>query len=136
MQTENTTYKPPGAEMASGGIGEKFADASAQIQNKASELGRSAAAKIDSKRDAAAGGLEIAAGKIHDNANSLPGGNRVSGTAHAAANTLSSTANYIREHDVNSMIGDFYELVKKNPGPSLLGAAALGFLVARSFSRD
>jgi hypothetical protein len=27
-------------------------------------------------------------------------------------------------------------LVKNNPGPALLTAAALGFLVARTFSRD
>jgi hypothetical protein len=27
-------------------------------------------------------------------------------------------------------------VVRKNPGPALLAAAALGFLVARTFSRD
>jgi hypothetical protein len=33
-------------------------------------------------------------------------------------------------------MGDVQKLVKNNPGPALLIAAALGFLVARTFSRD
>ena len=136
MSTENTLgYKSSEATTAPG-ISEKFTDASSQLKNKASELGRSAAAKLDSSRGAAAGGLDSAADKLHGNADSLPGGQKVSGAAHKVANGLSSTATYIREHDVNSMVGDFYEVVKKNPGPALLGAAALGFLVARSFSKD
>lgn len=134
MSTDNTLgYQP---SQTSTGIGEKFADASTQIKDKASELGRAAAAKIDGTRDATAGGLDSAADKLHANADSLPGGTKVSGAAHKVANSLSSTADYIRQHDVNGMLSDVYELVKKNPGPALLGAAALGFLVARSFSRD
>jgi hypothetical protein len=33
------------------------------------------------------------------------------------------------------MIDDVMQLVKNNPGPALLGAAALGFLVGRALSR-
>jgi hypothetical protein len=32
------------------------------------------------------------------------------------------------------MMADVQELVKKNPGPALLVAAAAGYLVARAFS--
>jgi hypothetical protein len=32
------------------------------------------------------------------------------------------------------MIGDLETLVKKNPGPALLAAGVIGFLVGRAFS--
>jgi len=67
---------------------------------------------------------------------SLPGGESVKGAAHAAADALSSTADYVRENDLKSMLTDVRKLVKNNPGPALLTAAVLGFLVARTFSRD
>lgn len=107
-----------------------------QVKTKASELRRMASEKLDQNRDRAAGGLETAAQKLHDKAASLPGGQTVSKAAHAAADTLISTADYIREHDVNSMMEDAGRLVKNNPGPALLCAAALGFLVVRRFSND
>jgi hypothetical protein len=34
------------------------------------------------------------------------------------------------------MMGDLMQLVRNNPGPALLGALALGFLVGRALSRD
>ena len=49
---------------------------------------------------------------------------------------LKSAADYVRENDVSSMMTDLARLVKNNPGPAMLCAAALGFLVARSFSDD
>jgi hypothetical protein len=49
---------------------------------------------------------------------------------------LASTADYIRDNDLKSMMTDVQTLVKKNPGPALLTAAALGFMMARTFSRD
>jgi ElaB/YqjD/DUF883 family membrane-anchored ribosome-binding protein len=105
-----------------------------QAKDKVSGLGRAAADKIDDNRDGVAGGLETAAATLHEKAESLPGGEKISDIAHSAADKLSTTANYVRGHDVNSMMADVQELVKKNPGPALLVSAALGFLVARAFS--
>ena len=56
--------------------------------------------------------------------------------AHATADKLNSTADNVRNHDVGRMIGDVETIVKDNPGPALLIAAALGFLVDRAFSRN
>lgn len=103
---------------------------------EASALGRSAADTIDANRSTAAGGLDSAASAIHQKADSLPGGESVHSAAHTAADALSSTADYVRENDVKSMLSDLQSLVKKNPGPALLTAAVLGFLVARTLSRD
>ena len=80
------------------------------------------------------GGLATVASTLHEKAESLPGGEKVTTMAHSAADKLSATADYVREHDVNSMMADVERLVKNNPGPSLLAAAVVGFLVGRTFS--
>jgi hypothetical protein len=56
--------------------------------------------------------------------------------AHAVADSLDHTTKYIREHDVASMVSDVKRLVKDNPVPALIGAAILGFVLARTLSRD
>ena len=87
-------------------------------------------------RGAAATGLDKAASALHDKAESLPGGEKVTSLAHAAADRMTSTADYVREHDVDGMMKDVESLVKNNPGRSLLAAAIVGFLLGRTFSRD
>jgi hypothetical protein len=85
---------------------------------------------------ATAGGLDSAASALHQNAEGLPGGDSVKSAAHTAADALSSTADYVRGNDLKGMLADVKKIVKNNPGPALLTAAVLGFLVARTFSRD
>ena len=133
MANKITSFGDPTADAPST-VGEKLSDAAAQVKDKVSDLGRTAADKIDENRGAAASGLEKAASALHENAEGLPGGEKVASLAHAAAEKLSSTAKYVREHDVNRMMADVETLVKNNPGPSLLAAAVIGFLVGRAFS--
>ncbi len=133
---ENITTTKNAASEASSDLGQKLSNVSVDVKTKATELGRAAVDKVDENRDAAASGLESAATKIHEKADSLPGGKNASRVAHVTADKLSATANYIREHDVDSMMSDLSRLVKNNPGPALLAAAALGFVIARSLSDD
>ena len=49
---------------------------------------------------------------LDEKAGSLPGGERVTSLAHATAEKLSSTADYVREHNVNQMVTDVETLVK------------------------
>ena len=135
MPNKATTFQDR-VEGDSSTLGEKLSDTATQVKDKVSEMGRSAADKIDENRDAAAGGLDKAAAALHENAESIPGGEKVTGMAHATAEKLSATAGYVREHDVNKMMFDVESLVKKNPGPSLLVAAIVGFLVGRAFSNN
>lgn len=113
---------------------DQISGVAAQAKDKIAGAGRAAVDKIDDNRDSVAGGLETAASTLHEKAESLPGGEKVSGLAHSAADKLSTTADYVRQHDVNSMMADVQEMVKKNPGPALLLSAVLGFLLARAFS--
>lgn len=50
--------------------------------------------------------------------------------------TPPATADYVRKTDLKSMMAEAQRIVKNNPGPALLTAAVLGFLVARTFSRN
>ena len=115
-------------------VGENITDAATRIRDKAGDLGQTAANKIDENRDAAARGLDSAAATLNEKADKLPGGEKVTAVAHATADKLATTADYVRHHDVSSMMEDVERLVKNNPGPSLLAAAAIGFLVGRAFS--
>ena len=117
-------------------LSDRVSDAVEQTKGKLTEFGSAAADKIDQNRIAAASGLEGAAGTLHQRADQLPGGEKVSNMAHSAADKLSATADYVRQNDLNSMMSDVESFVKKNPGPALLVAAGLGFLVARALSSD
>jgi ElaB/YqjD/DUF883 family membrane-anchored ribosome-binding protein len=131
-----TSFNEPVESAGSSSVSEKISDTATQVKEKVSDLGRTAVGKIDENRDAAATGLDKAASALHEKAESLPGGEKVTSLAHATADKLSSTADYVRDHDVKRMMGDVETLVKNNPGPSLLVAAVFGFLVARAFSSN
>ena len=105
-------------------------------KGKASEMGQRVADTIDENRGAAASGLESAAGALREKADTLPGGEKVAKAAHATADAVGNAADYVRDNDVRVMMTDVQKLVKNNPGVALLTAAALGFLIARTFSRD
>jgi ElaB/YqjD/DUF883 family membrane-anchored ribosome-binding protein len=117
-------------------VGDKLSNTAGQVKEKVSEIGTAAKDKIDENRGSAASGLEKAASTLHEKADGLPGGEKISSLAHATADKLSNTAEYVRDHDVNRMMSDVEELVKNNPGPSLLAAAVIGFLVGRAFTSN
>jgi ElaB/YqjD/DUF883 family membrane-anchored ribosome-binding protein len=117
-------------------VKDKVADAASTARQKVSDVGRQATDKIDEKRAPAADALQSAAATLHEKAEGLPGGETVKGVAHSAAEKLESTAGYIREHDVRAMLSDVEDIVKRNPGPSLLIAVAVGFLIGRAFRED
>ena len=97
---------------------------------------KDAMSEVDKGRSKAADRLEDAASTVHERADELPGGPRVKEFAHAAADRLSTTADYVRDHDARRMMADVETAVKNNPGPALLIAAAFGFVLGRALTRD
>ena len=89
----------------------------------------------DEGRQTAAERLASAASAVRDRADELPGGPKVQQFAHAAAERLSTTADYVRSHDGKRMLADVQRVVKSNPGPALAVAAALGFVIGRTLTR-
>jgi ElaB/YqjD/DUF883 family membrane-anchored ribosome-binding protein len=112
------------------------ADSLGVSKGKAAEMGQKVADKIDENRGAAASGLESAAGALREKADTLPGGEKVVTAAHATADAVGVAADYVRDTDVKAMMADVLKLVKNNPGAALLTAAAVGFLMGRTLSRD
>jgi hypothetical protein len=86
--------------------------------------------------DPVARGIDSAADSLHANADRLPGGERVADAAHSAADGMERAADYLRDQDLRGMLSDVRESVARHPGAALLAAAALGFVIARSLSRD
>ena len=102
----------------------------AALKNKARDAGTRAAERADQARVSAAAGLDSVASTLHTK------GEQVAGAAHGAADAVAYGAEYLRENDVRTMLSDIVEVIRRNPGPSLLGAAALGFMLGRALSRD
>jgi ElaB/YqjD/DUF883 family membrane-anchored ribosome-binding protein len=84
----------------------------------------------------AADRLEGVASAVQERVRELPGGQRVKELASAAADRLSTTADYMRTHDAKRMMADMETVVKNNPGPALLVAAVFGFVLGRALTRD
>ena len=139
MPTRARTYTGDVTDTFSGAgtdLKEKVTDAATTTKQRVVDAGRQAGDKIDEKRGPAADTLHSAAATIHEKAEDLPGGETVRNVAHSAAEKLDVTAGYIREHDVKAMLSDVEDIVKRNPGPSLLIAVAIGFLIGRAFRED
>lgn len=76
-----------------------------------------------------------AASTLHEKADRLPGGEKVARAAHSTADVLERTAQYLEDQDWRAMLADLRQVAKRHPGATLITAAALGFLLARSLSR-
>jgi len=115
---------------------DQIAGRARDVKDSAVEAGRKAADKIDEQREPSARALENAATTLHDKAGSLPGGEKVANIAHKAADKMQSTADYVRNHDVNAMWSDAEDFVRRYPGQMLAAAAVIGFLVGRAVKSD
>ena len=118
----SSTQDPTAASEAAGAF--------TTLKSKAQEVGAKAAHRADQARVGAAAGLDTVASNLHEQ------GDRMASAAHSAADAVTHGAEYLRANDVETMMGDLVDVVRRNPGPALLGAAALGFLLGRALSRD
>ena len=109
---------------------ESLSDAAKTVKDKTQEFGRDAMNKIEENRVSAAGALHNAASTLHQKADKLPNGPDV---AHSAADRVEAVASYLQGHDTKQMMADVETVVRRNPGPSLLVAGALGFWIGRAF---
>jgi len=123
-----------GSDISDVGVKERVSDMATQAREKASELGKNAANAIDS-------GIHTAADKLHGTASTLrntgnTGSTRVSAVANRAADGLEATARYIQDYDTREMLGSVEQIVRRNPGPSLIIAAVAGFLIGSALRNN
>ena len=111
-------------------------DGGSQATSRAPEFRRRAAAAIDERKGSIADGIESAATSLHEGAERLPLGEKVTSAAHTTADAMQKAADYVRDQDVQEILSDAQQIVKRHPGVALLAAAAAGFLLARAISRN
>jgi ElaB/YqjD/DUF883 family membrane-anchored ribosome-binding protein len=135
MASRNTPVDNPMANK-NASFGKELADRASEAKDSISDMARTATKKVDEGRSIAAERLEGVASAVQERVGELPGGQRVKELASAAADGLSTTADYVRTHDAKRMMADMETVVKNNPGPAMLVAAVFGFVLGRALTRD
>ncbi len=108
----------------------KAAEAAETAGSAIRDIGRRAQAKADDARTSAADNLGWAASALHDKAD------RMAESGHAAAAKVGAAGEYFRESSVESMTNDVRELVRRNPGKTLILAVLAGVFVGQALARD
>lgn len=125
---ENDWAMNPAQSRTADNIAEKASDA----KNAVAGMARGAMDTLNAGRSGAAKGLEAVASGLQEHADVLPGGESVREFARKGADHVTETADYVRGTDLRAMMADVESVVKKNPGPALLIAAGLGFVIGRA----
>ena len=112
-----------------------ISDIATKAHDKAQAVAHAAADTVEQNRATAARVLANAASTIRDSATRLPGSQGITRLAHAAAEEIDTTAQYVREHTTQQMMVDLKYFVRRHPGASVVGAAIVGVLVGRQFRK-
>lgn len=135
MSQDNISSVPHAPPASGPDVAEKLLDAASRARGKATNPEHFA----EPHGDGAEGSMSStgnAHAQSHARAEPSVGSKRLTRAAHATANTLNHTAEYIRKHDAASMLSDAKRLAKDNPGLTLLGGAIIGFVLAKLWARD
>lgn len=107
------------------------------LKDHASNYGTQAADKArefaDTGKHRATGALDQLSQMLHDAAGQVDEklGSQYGGYARSAAGQVSSFADQLKAKDVDALVDDARDYVRKSPGVAIGIAAALGFVVAR-----
>lgn len=117
--------------------GGKFGKAKEKISERAGELKSSLADKLDQGaeklRQRAHGGQYAAA--TPEGSVSVAENDKIAQVADKVAGGMQSTANWVRNADLESVKGDIERQVKEHPARSLVVAVGLGYLLGKAFRR-
>lgn len=120
-----TSFEPAGGTIKDK-ISEKTADLRGQAADKARDLASQGKDKAVSALDNVVKLVDDAAGTIDEKV-----GEQYGAYARRAAESISSLASSIRDKDVDDLVRDAREAVRKSPAIAIGAAAAVGFLIAR-----
>jgi hypothetical protein len=127
-----------GSATIEGGTG-KFNKAKDKIGERASELKSSLADKLEQGaeklRQRAHGGAQYAGATGDGGVTTVAEDDKIAKVADKVAGGMQSTANWVRNADLESVKGDIERQVKDHPARSLLVAVGLGYLLGKAFRR-
>ncbi len=128
------TYANEGETSAAAG---KLGDAAAKVSDATSSLRAQATDKVygiaAQGKDRALGVLDNVTQLVEDAARQIDekAGERYGDYARQASHAVAGLADNLRERDVDDLVDDARELVRKSPAVAIGAAAAVGFLLAR-----
>jgi len=127
-----------GAGTSTESVGGKVGKAKEKISERAGELKSSFADKLDQGaeklRQRAHGGGQYAAA-TGDGAIGVSENDKMAQVADKVAGGMQSTANWVRNADLETVKGDIERQVKEHPARSLLVAVGLGYVLGKAFRR-
>ena len=113
-------------------VGDKAREMASGVGHRVSEAASSVGHKADESASSVGSGIQSLAGTIRQK---LPHEGMVGSAGSAVADTLERGGRYLQNEGLSGMAGDFTNLVRRNPIPSLLIAFGVGFVIARSTLR-
>lgn len=93
-------------------------------------------AEFEARRERIAHKLHQAADTVRSQAERLPAGRRISEMAMSTASRMNTVADYAESHDLNAMLRDVENVVRRHPAQAITAAVFLGILVGRSLRRS
>jgi len=125
----------PGARQTTGDFASQASDKASEIGNrasdKASNLANQASDKADIGMSKAAHGLDTLASTLREKSETMGDGGMHT-IAATAASKLESGADVLRSKNTDELMTDLESMIRRKPVESLLVAAGVGFLLARS----
>lgn len=107
---------------------EKATEVKDQAADKASQLKDQATDKADQGLDKASDGLSTAADKLRDQSGE---GGPLPAQAGMVADRLEQASSYLKGKDTNEIVSDLEKFVREKPVESVIGAVAIGFILAK-----
>ena len=120
----------PASETAGGGVRQQLTDATGKLQSQAGEKVRSFA---EMGKERAGGALDQLAAMLTDAAGQVDGklGAQYGQYARSAAEQVQGFSASVRDKDMDELLDEARELVRKSPAVAIGAAAAVGFVIAR-----
>lgn len=103
-----------------------------RAKDEVEEVGSNVASKLDETRAAAAERLHGAVSTLYEKADDFPGSEAAAGVVRRAAYATQATADYLCRNNLREMASSVRSFIGRHPGPSILAAAASGFLIGRA----
>jgi hypothetical protein len=110
-------------------VQERLAGFGSRIREKATQISGSVSQTADKQRENAARGLDRAATGLQEGMGSA------TKVAHGVADSMKTTASYLRSHTFADMGNDLASVARRHPAQALISAVILGFVAGRLIRR-
>ena len=135
--SEGTAGLADRAKDAAGGAKERLSDVGSTVRDRAGQAKNSLADALEAgaERLRNRGGQQLAGSTGYGEGSVAPDGGRVAEIGDRVAGGLQSSADWLREADLDGLRQGVEKQVRENPGRTLLIAVGLGYLLGKAFRR-